>query len=331
MKYQRLGASGMKVSIMAFGGWQIGDPKYWGVDAEADAQAAVAAAIDAGINLFDTAEVYGVGESERVLGRALGTDRDRVLIAAKVKPEDCGPERLRAACEASLQRLCTDRIDLYQVHWPPRHVPFEDAYGEMQRLREEGKVRAIGVSNFGCADLEAWSACGPCVSNQLGYSLLFRAIEYEIAPACLRHQAGILVYMPLLQGILTGRWKSIEEMPQLRRRTRHFACTREGTRHGEPGCETLLMDTLAKLEETAAGIGQPLATVALAWAMARPGVTSVIVGARNPRQLLRNVAAVELDLDTQTMDRLDAITEPLKHQLGTNADMWLGEKDSRIR
>jgi aryl-alcohol dehydrogenase-like predicted oxidoreductase len=137
--------------------------------------------------------------------------------------------------------------------------------------------------------------------------------------------------MPLLQGILTGRWKSIEEMPQLRRRTRHFACTREGTRHGEPGCETLLMDTLAKLEETAAGIGQPLATVALAWAMARPGVTSVIVGARNPRQLLRNVAAVELDLDTQTMDRLDAITEPLKHQLGTNADMWLGEKDSRIR
>ncbi len=331
MQYRKLGDSDLYVSVLAFGAWQIGDPGYWGVDAEADAQAAVDAAIDAGINLFDTAESYGGGESERALGKALGAKRKDVLIATKVSPSNCAPEKLRRSCEASLGRLGTDVIDLYQIHWPFRDVPVAEIRAELQRLHEEGKIRAAGVSNFGPGDLEAWMAHGSCASNQVGYNLLFRAIEYEIVPACLAYGVGILAYMPLLQGILSGRWRSVEEIPEARRRTRHFADTRQSTRHGEPGCEAMTFDALRGLQEIADGLGQPLANVAMAWLLAQPGVTSVIVGARNPHQVTRNVAAADLALPGETARALSAVTGPLKQHFGTNADMWVGGDGSRIR
>ena len=331
MQYRRLGSSEFDVSVLAFGAWQLGDPGYWGADAQADGNAAVHAAIEAGINLFDTAEAYGDGESERALGRALGARRREVLIASKVSSANCAPGRLRRACEGSLRRLGTEWIDLYQVHWPCREVPFEDANGELQRLQTEGKIRAVGVSNFGPLDLDAWMACGGCVSNQLGYSPAFRAAEYAAVPACLRHGVGILAYMPLLQGILSCRWKSADDVPQSRRRTRHFAAKRPGVRHGDPGCEALLFEMLAQLSALADEIGRPAANVALAWLAAQRGVTSLIIGARNPAQLKRNVAAADLVLNDQTLGRIDALTLPLKEALGCNLDMWVGEKESRIR
>lgn len=330
MQYRSLGDSDITVSALAFGAWQLGDPDYWGGDAEADAEAAVRTALDGGINLFDTAEMYGAGRSEEVLGRALRGARDRVVIASKVLPENCAPARLRAACEASLRRLGTDHIDLYQVHWPNRDVPFADTHAELDRLRAEGKIRAIGVSNFGAHDLRAWMDTGRAIANQLGYSLLFRAIEHEIVPACAREGVGILVYMPLLQGILTGRWRTIAEIPVKRRRTRHFSSAREGTRHGEPGCETLLEQTLEKLLDIAAEAGRPLAELALAWAMAQPGVTSVIAGARKPQQLARNLAAAHDPPEPALLECLTRATESLKDALGANPDMWLGGDDRRI-
>jgi len=331
MQYRPLGTSGLEVSTLAFGAWQLADPDYWGSDAQADGQAAVDAALDAGITLFDTAEAYGNGESERALGKALGARRDDVLIASKVSETHCAPEGLRAACEASLERLGTDRIDLYQVHWACRDVPFEAAYAELARLEDEGKIRALGVSNFGCEDLGAWMAHGTCVSNQLGYNWAFRAVEHEIAPACLEHGVGIVAYMPLLQGILAGRWKTVEEIPAARRRTRHFAATRPGTRHGEAGCEALLLEALQGLEAVAADLGQSPATIALAWLLAQPGVTSVLVGARNPRQLERNAPATDLVLDPAAIERLDHLSQPMKAHFGPNADLWQSGEDVRIR
>lgn len=331
MKYGTLGASQLRVSVMAFGAWQIGDPAYWGANAESDAQAAVDAAIDAGINLFDTAEMYGAGESERVLGRVLGERRRDVLVASKVWPDKCAPKDLRRACEGSLSRLNTDYLDLYQIHWAPRDLRFEDVYGEMARLKEEGKIREIGVSNFGATDLEAWRRAGSCVSNQLGYNLIFRAIEYEIVPACVRAGAGVLAYMPLMQGLLAGRWQSADIVPALRRRTRHFSGTREGTRHGEAGCEELTFSTLREIRRIADELGEPMANVALAWTMAQPGMTSVIVGARNPAQVRRNVAATGLALSSDVLAELDRITAPLKEALGRNADMWDNAENSRVR
>ena len=331
MECRPLGSSGLEASILAFGAWSLGDPGYWGQDSQADGEGAVHAAIDAGINLFDTAEMYGAGESERALGRALRGKRGQVLVASKVQPDHCAPDRLRVACETSLKRLSTEWIDLYQVHWPCRDVPFEDTYGELARLRDEGKIRVIGVSNFGVRDLDDWMAVGDAATNQLGYNLVFRAIEWEIVAACLHHGDGMLIYMPLLQGLLSNRWKTADELPPARRRTRHFSSERSEVRHGCPGCEDLLFETLRRLGETAEGLGLSPATVALAWVAAQPGVASVIVGARNPAQLLRNVEAAELVLDAPTLAALDEITRPLKEHFGTNADLWQNAERCRIR
>jgi myo-inositol catabolism protein IolS len=328
MKTRKLGKNGFDVSVLALGAWQLADDKYWGRGG--DPERTVKVALDAGITLFDTAEMYADGESEKVLGKALGRARDRALIATKVLPTHCAPAEVRLACENSLRRLRTDRIDLFQIHWPARDVKFADTAAELVLLKKEGKIRAVGVSNFGPKDLEEWMAVGQADSNQAGYNLLFRAPEYEILPACARYGVGVLTYMPLLQGILTGRWETAEEIPQSRRRTRHFASTREGTRHGEAGCEAELFETLRRIKQVAARIGQPMADVALAWLLARPEVTAVVVGAREPEQVWRNAAGVGLELDRATAEELDGITQPIKDKLGGNADMWVGKKESRI-
>jgi aryl-alcohol dehydrogenase-like predicted oxidoreductase len=331
MQYRELGRSGFRVSVLSFGAWQLGDPRFWGPHDEGAAVTAVNEAIDDGINLFDTAEWYGDGESERVLGKVLGARRAEVLIASKVSPEHCAPARLREACEASLTRLGTDYIDLYQIHWPFHDVLFEDAFAELAALRDEGKIRAVGVSNYGVKDLDAWLGTGDAVSNQLGYNILFRAIEYDVAPACRRHGLGIMAYMPLMQGLLAGRWHTVEDIPVMRRRTRHFSREREGTRHGEAGCEALLMRTVTELRNFARAIGVPMATMCLCWLLAQPGVATAIIGARNPEQVRRNLQAGDLDIGPAAIAQLNEISYPLKSQLGRNADMWLSGADNRIR
>lgn len=331
MDYRPLGNSGLNVSVLAFGAWQIGDPGYWGADAAHDADAAVGAALDGGINLFDTAEGYGDGASEVALGRALGPRRKDVIVASKVYPQHCAPMDLRGACEASLVRLGTDYIDLYQIHWPPRQVPFEAVAAELLRLRDEGKIRHIGLSNFGVADQSAWLAHGPAVANQLGYNLAYRAIEYSILPACRANGLGVLVYMPLMQGLLAGKWQSVDAIPPKRRRMRMFAGTREGARHGEPGCEALLMETLQQLDAIAKAAGISMADLSVAWLLAQPGISSVIVGARNPEQLHRNLGAADIRLDAACLAAVDAATTALKEALGPNPDMWESEANCRIR
>ena len=331
MRYRELGTSGVEVSVLAHGAWQLGDPQYWGQDSNADEQAAVNASLDAGINLFDTAESYGNGASEQALGKLLGPHRKDVYIASKVSPSNCAPADLRTSCEASLKRLGTDFIDLYQVHWPIRDVPVADAYGELERLREEGKVRFIGLSNYGPRDLTEWFAHGAAVSNQLGYNLLFRAIEYEIVPKCQQLNVGILVYMPILQGLLADRWDSLDDIPEARRRTRHFSNQRSAVRHGEPGCEQLTIEALAGIREVCRELGRPMAHIAIAWLLAKPGVTSVIIGGRKPHQLERNIEAATLDLSPETVARLDEATSPLKEYFGASWDMWQSPVNSRIR
>jgi len=330
MEYRRLGRTDWKVSVVSFGAWQIGDPEFWGNDDAANAGEAVQVALDEGVNLFDTAEMYGGGASEEALGKALGARRRDVHIADKVSPENCAPDRVRAACEASLRRLGTDWIDLYQVHWPSRTVPFEDTHAALSALRDEGKIREIGVSNFGARDLAQWCGAGGAASDQVGYNLLFRAAEYEAIPACRERGVAVLAYMPLMQGLLTGRYASIEDIPMLRRRTRHFSRHRDGTRHGEDGHENLLMDTVADLRDFAAAVGLTVEGMALSWLAAQPGVSSVILGARNPAQLLDNLRAVE-DIGPAAVAQLNELTYPLKRALGPNCDMWQTAENSRIR
>lgn len=344
MQYRQLGEHGPKVSVIAFGAWQIGDPEYWGVDDQTDADRTVRIALDQGVTLFDTAEGYGNGKSEEVLGQCLGKDRDKVLIASKVSSTHCTAQGVREACEASLKRLGTDYLDLYQIHWPFRTMPFMTGFGEispamgsfeevadaMMALKKEGKVRYVGVSNFGPKDLDHWLRAGEAVSNQIGYNMLFRAAEYAVAPACRRAGVGMLAYMPLMQGLLAGRYDTIDSIPQARRRTRHFSYERPGTRHDEAGCEPLLQHTVRELKGFATAIGIPMSVVSLCWVLHQPAVTATIVGARKPAQFEENLRAGSLNLGPAAMAQLNELSYPLKRHMGRNPDLWQSGDNARV-
>jgi len=329
VEYRQLGKTDMRISTIALGCWGLVGDAHWGPRDEADSLATARAALDAGINFFDTAEAYGNGESEAVLGRALAGRRHEAIIASKVSDSNLAPDDVIKACERSLRQLNTDYIDLYQIHYANHTIPIADTAGALLRLKEQGKIRAVGVSNFGVQDLADILALVPCQSNQLPYSLIWRAIEYEIVQKCIQSGLGILAYSPLLHGLLTGRFASADEVPEGRARTRHFSRTRARTRHGQPGFEAETFATIERIRGISQTIGRPMAQVAIAWVLCQPDITSVIVGARNPAQVRENLPAWQLTLSAQTMRQLDEATSDLKQKLGTNPDLW--QSQSRFR
>lgn len=331
MQYRQLGQTNLRVSVVAMGCWAIVGDSTWGPQDEADSIATIHQAFDAGINFFDTAEAYGGGYSEQVLGKALAGRRDQAIIASKVSPNHLPPAELVSACERSLKNLDTDYIDLYQIHWPGREVPFEDTMNALIRLRDAGKIRYIGVSNFGAGDMPDMLQHGRFESNQLPYSLLWRAIEHTIQPLCVDHQISILPYSPLAQGLLTGKFTSADEVPDGRARTRLFSTERAQAQHGEPGAEAETFDAIARIKALAASIDQPMSHVALAWLLYQPGVTSVLAGARTPEQLLDNARAAEVALSLDMLAALAEATKPLKARLGPNPDPWQPVERSRYR
>ena len=328
MRYRRLGNSDLEVSVVGMGCWAIVGDSTWGPQDEADTEAAVKAALDAGVNFFDTAEAYGDGFSEEILGKLFRGMREEVILASKASSRNHAPAALRAACEASLRRLRTDYLDLYQLHWPSREVPFADTWEAMMTLVEEGKVRAAGVSNFGRQDLTALLASGVPASNQLCYNLLFRAIEYEIQPLCVEHGISIICYSPLMQGLLTGKFRHADEVPEGRARTRHFSKDRPQARHSEEGAEEETFAAIRRIQAICDKLGVPMADAALAWLLAQPAVATAIAGMRNAHQAKENARAADLELPGEVVAELSEVTEALREKLGPNADMW--QTDSRI-
>lgn len=331
MEYRTLGMSDLDVSVITMGCWAIAGGRVWGEQDETAAIEALRTAVDVGVNFFDTAEAYGDGRSEQLLGKAFQGMRDDVVIATKVSNSNLRPQDLRASCEDSLRRLGTDYIDVYYIHWPNWDIPLADTMGEMARLKDEGKIRFVGCSNFGRQDLQEILEIGHVEVNQVAYSLLFRAIEYEIVPTCMEHQVSIAPYSPLMHGILTGKFETIEDIPDGRARTRHFSSDRPMTRHGQEGAEAETSRALAAIRSICEEAGLPMVKVALAWLLQRPGVTTVIAGARNPEQIQSNAEAASLDLPVDMVEALNRATEPLKAKLGSNADMWQADEKSRIR
>lgn len=323
MRYRKFGRTDLNVSVICQGTWSVATKDvFWDGQDRGDSLAAIRAGLDAGVNFFDTAPAYGNGEAEEILGEALGSHRREVIVATKVPPTDLEPDKLRQSCERSLRSLRTDYIDLYQIHWPSKTLPLEPTWRTLEALQREGKTRHIGVSNFGKSFLGELRALGRAESNQLPYSLLWRAVEFEIQPLCVANEMGILCYSPLGQGLLTGKFPTANEVPEKRARTRLFSSSRKMTRHGEPGCEQETFAALAEIRRVAGELGQPMGRVALAWLLAQPGVTSAVVGARNAAQAVEIAAAADLQLDAGVIARLSAITEPLKQKLGDNADPW---------
>lgn len=330
MQYRKLGKTDIEVSVVAFGAWAIIGGFNWGHQDEKASLAALRAAYDAGVTLFDTAEEYGNGKSEELIGQALHDVQDEIVIATKVSANHLAPDQLRQSCERSLRALRTDRIDLYQLHRPNREIPVEDTLATLEKLKQQGKIRAYGVSNFGKQDLSECLAREYAVcSNQMAYNLLFRAIEYEIQPLCEREQISILCYCPLMQGLLTGKFAKAGDVPEDRARTRHFAGSRPYARHGEKGAEKQTFETVAHIKRIAEHLGEPMANVSIAWLLAQSGVTSSIVGGRNADQVRSNARAADLVLEKETIQQLSLASEPLKQYLGDNADLW--EAPSRIK
>jgi myo-inositol catabolism protein IolS len=329
MQYRTLGRTDIKISVIGMGCWPLIGGDNWGSQDEGDSIAALETAVDCGVNFFDTAEGYGDGYSETVLGNAFARRRKDVVIASKVSRAHLDPAELRAACEASLRRLQTDYLDLYQIHWPAKDQPFEQTARALEQLQKEGKIRAFGVSNFGVGDLGDWLATSTSASNQLPYSLLFRAIEFEIQPLCVREGLGILCYCPLAQGLLTGKFSSVDEVPEGRARTRHFSSSRPQARHGEAGFESKTFEAIERISGICQGLGKSMVEVSLAWLAHQQGVASVLAGARRVEQVRQNAQAGDIRLGPEILRQLREATDALKQAMGRNADLW--QSESRMR
>ena len=305
MRKRTLGSEGPELSVIGFGAWEAGGSDWGPNESEESVVEAIRAGLDAGIDWIDTAEVYGQGVSERLVGRAVADRRDAVLLASKVAPADEGtgfrPEQVRAACDASLDRLGTDRIDLYQLHWPdPFGTPVEDTWGAMVELRQAGKVRFLGVSNFDRGLIERCEAIRHVDSLQQEFSML-ALDDRELLRWCGEVGTGVVAYGPLAFGLLAGAIT----------RDTTFA---EGDWRGDPkeGPFAELDRSLRLVEELrpiAERLGVALGQLALAWTVAQPGVTAAIAGSRNAGHVRENASAGDLELDADVLAEIEVLLE----------------------
>jgi aryl-alcohol dehydrogenase-like predicted oxidoreductase len=340
MEYRRLGRSGLFVSALTLGtmtfGGQGGFSKVGATDA-AGARRQVDMCLDAGINLLDTANIYSGGESEEILGEAISGRRDDLLLATKVRmpvgdgPNDTGLSRhhIIRQCEESLRRLGTDYIDLYQVHEWDGLTPLEETLEALDTLVTSGKVRYVGSSNY--SGWQLMKALGISerlglqryISQQVHYTLQAREAEYELVPLAIDQECPILVWSPLAGGLLSGKYRRERDASE----GRHV----EGWDEPPVYDTDKLYDTVDVLVDIADGRGVSAAQVALAWLLGRPGVASVIIGARTDEQLADNLRAAELELSEEERRRLDEVSAlpliyPFWHQAKTASDR-LGRAD----
>lgn len=327
METRQLGSSDLKVSAITFGAWAIGG-WMWGGQDDADAVAAIRTALDAGVTTIDTAAVYGQGASEELVARALeGVPRDSVQILTKYAlrwDTDVGSHHFDTKdnqgrpitivhnarkdsvlyeCEQSLRRLKTDFIDLYQCHWPDPETPVEETMEAVTRLLEQGKIRAAGVSNFTTEGLEAACAYVPLASNQPPYSMLDRHIEADVLPWCIEHNVGTLAYSPLQRGLLTGKIAPDYQFNEGDHRANNKYFSQENRKR--------VLAFLDEVRPIADAHGATLAQVAIAWTIARPGITAALVGARNEKQARENAAAADVKLAETETARINELLDGL--------------------
>ncbi|BBH21657.1 oxidoreductase [Paenibacillus baekrokdamisoli] len=311
MKYRKLGKNGPEISVIGFGSWAIGGAGWvsaWGDQDDSLSIDSIRAALDAGVTFYDTAAVYGLGHSEEVLGKALKGDRDNVVLATK-----CGLvwdendtitltgayDSIIREAEASLQRLGTDYIDLYQMHWPDSEIPAEETMRAMEKLIQDGKVRYAGVSNYNVEQLEQSLQVRHVDSLQPPYSILRPAAEQELLPFCLEHGIGVVAYSPLTSGLLSGNYTYETTFSEGDWRSRNKAHTGEGLRAN--------VDRVEKLKIIAARLNLTMPQLAVAYDLAHPAITSALIGVRKPSHILSVLSAVDVVLDEAILAEIRAI------------------------
>lgn len=317
MRTLTLGKTNIPLSIIMMGTWQAGKAMWAGID-DAESEKAIQAAMDSGITTFDTAEVYGNGHSERILGKAIGRNRDKCQILSKVFSNHLKYDQVIAACNRSLKNLGTDYLDLYQIHWPPgsfgaKPVPLEETMRAMLDLKTQGKIRAVGVSNFSLEQLDAISQIGIIDSLQSPYSLLWRHLEPAILDWCRENQVTVLAYSPMAQGILTGKFGPDPQFEKGDHRNRN--------RLFQPDIYSLVQTALAGIGEMALKKKVSMAQLALAWVISKPGICA-IAGARSAAQSTANASAADISLCFDELELLDQITQPVINALDDNPVQW---------
>jgi aryl-alcohol dehydrogenase-like predicted oxidoreductase len=304
MQQVRLGRSGLLVSRLAFGTWELGGD--WGPTDTAAAMDAIQGAADGGVTLFDTAQAYGFGQSEQLVSAALrGIPREQVVIATKggLRPTDAGLVRdasagwIREGVDASLRALGTDYVDLYQVHWPDPATPFDETAEALAGLLAEGKIRHVGVSNFGVEQVAEFASTLPIETLQPPYDLFRRDIEAEVLPYTEVHDIGVLVSGPLAHGLLSG---SLDADPRF---TRDDWRSRSPMFQGETYDRNL--GVITGLAALATELGLTLPQLAIAWTLTNPAVHVAIVGTRNRDHVDEALAASMINLDDEVMQRID--------------------------
>jgi aryl-alcohol dehydrogenase-like predicted oxidoreductase len=321
MELRQLGNSSLKVTPVIFGAWAIGGWMWGGTD-DADAIDAIKAALDHGVNTIDTAAVYGMGHSEILVGQAIKGRREKIVIATKCgmrwdsaegsepweqednfgKPvtirKNSRPASIVFECEQSLKRLGVDVIDLYQIHRPDPSTPIEESTAALEKLRKEGKVRAIGVSNYSMEQLKRAAATATLASNQPAYSLIQRGIEKEMLPFCRERNIGTICYSPLERGLLTGAVGPERTFGPGDHRAKHKFFTQENRKK--------IADCLAKIKPIANQHRASLSQIVIQWTVRQPGITAALVGARNVEQAINNAGGMNVKLSNEELSAIRA-------------------------
>ena len=323
MLYRPFGNTGLSVSAIGFGCWELGGG-YGQID-EGDVVAAVRKALDVGINLFDTAEAYGFGQSERILAKGLGAHRDEVVLVSKFgigyrdgRSRNGTRKRMMASIETTLTALDTDHLDVYLVHWPDRETPFEETMRGLEELVRQGKARFVGVSNFKAAEIADCMATGRIDVGQYGYHLFDRRMEKEVFPYCGRHGIAMMAYGPLAHGLLTGAFNA-----DTRFETSDWR-SRGGTFNMRLFSEENFprnLAVVADLQALAAEQGMAIYQLALAWVLSNPVVSVALVGTRTPAEVEANLGALEHELSEHDKQAINAVFA--RHDVDPRPDVWV--------
>ena len=310
METTTLGRTGIKVTRLCMGCWQAAG---WATSDDDRFVATIRHGLDLGLNFLDTAVGYGRGHSEELVGKAVEGRRDQVVIATKFSHPSSRPEGVRKAFEEACQRLRTDYIDLFQQHWPPPDVPLADTIGALEELKAEGKIRAIGVSNWMEPEWDEIDDPSRLDCLQPNHSLLWRSIEPSVLPLCREHGIAVITYSSICQGILSGRFRNLDAIP---------ADSRSHNQRLSPEDFPKVQEVLAALEEVAAKYDKTMAQTALRWLLDQPGITAPIIGASRPEQVDQNLGALGWTLDAQDWQRLADVSWPLSETIQPHDTMW---------